>query len=124
MESKNTNKHRLGTLQDPETIRMAKHIPFWPETVAVKQLAQDCGFSINGVESRMASCHTDFLIFNDGSLYSRLKPDLSNLQEVVMIIKAIVAIVIFACITLVVDAGQMSDKDRESLGLGPKGQGK
>lgn len=79
MESKNTNKHRLGTLQDPETIRMAKHIPFWPETVAVKQLAQDCGFSINGVESRMASCHTDFLIFNDGSIYSRLKPDLSNL---------------------------------------------
>lgn len=41
-----------------------------------------------------------------------------------MIIKAIVAIVIFACITLVVDAGQMSDKDRESLGLGPKGQGR
>ena len=41
-----------------------------------------------------------------------------------MIIKAIVAIVIFACITLVVDAGQMSDEERSDLRLGPKGQGR
>ena len=41
-----------------------------------------------------------------------------------MIIKSIIAIIIFVCITLVVDAGQKSDKDREKIGLGPKGQGK
>ncbi len=42
------------------------------------------------------------------------------------------AISIMACtaallgyaIYLVVDAGQMSDKEREELGLGPKGQGR
>jgi hypothetical protein len=41
-----------------------------------------------------------------------------------MIIGILIFLLVAYCIYLVVDAGQMSTKDRENLGLGPRGQGR
>ncbi len=61
-----------------ETRDLAERIPYWPQTIRLHELMEATGLSKTSITSRISSCHSEYLIFNDRGSLSRLRRDLSN----------------------------------------------
>lgn len=61
--------------------RIAECIPYWPESIKVNEIAKILNIPKKQIGIRMSTFQDRFLIFQDGSNYSRLREDLSNMDE-------------------------------------------
>jgi hypothetical protein len=60
---------------------IAESIPFWPRKITAKEIAGKVGMHPGSVMTRLSTFQDRYLIFQDGFEFSRLKEDLSNLDE-------------------------------------------
>jgi hypothetical protein len=60
---------------------IAESIPYWPCRITAKEIAIKVGMHPGSVMTRLSTFQDRYLIFQDGFEFSRLKEDLSNLDE-------------------------------------------
>ena len=71
--------HRESDLTE-ESHRLAQQIPFWPCIIEVITLARRMGMNTKSVDRRLGAIQERYLVFQEGSWCSRLRPDLSNMD--------------------------------------------
>lgn len=74
--------HVAHRLVSDRAMAIAQAIPYWPQTVSQSVLARKFGMTRNQLEAKLATFQDAFMVFQDENGFSRLKDDLSNLQEV------------------------------------------
>ena len=62
--------------------KMAEAIPYWPESVDQLTLAKMFNLTTKKIRYRIDVFQEEFLIFQDGDRFSRLKRDYSNMEVV------------------------------------------
>lgn len=62
--------------------QIADSIPYWPETVNQLVLAKRFGLTVKNIQYRIDVFQEEYLIFEEGSEFSRLKRDYSNMEVV------------------------------------------
>ena len=60
--------------------KIVELIPFWPETIGLPEISKAVGISQSAINARMPGIQEEFLVFQHGTVYSRIKPDFSNLD--------------------------------------------
>ncbi|MEA5032318.1 MAG: hypothetical protein VB025_09240 [Sphaerochaeta sp.] len=61
--------------------RIAECIPYWPASIRIHEIAKRLHIPKKQIEIRMSTFQDRFLVFQDGANYSRLREDLSNMDE-------------------------------------------
>ena len=65
---------------DIQTEKMVSFIPYWPEVITYRDLANLTGLTKRTILMRVSVAGNRHLIFNDEGRLSRLKRDLSNCE--------------------------------------------
>jgi len=60
---------------------IAEAVPYWPQKIKAVEIAKHLHLSRGSVMTRLATFQDRFLIFQDGTELSRLKEDLSNIDN-------------------------------------------
>jgi hypothetical protein len=62
--------------------KIAEAIPYWPESIDILSLARKFDFTTKRIRYRIDVFQDEYLIFQDGDRFSRLKRDYSNMEVV------------------------------------------
>ena len=62
--------------------QIAEAIPYWPESIDMLSLAKRFGLTTKRIRYRIDVFQDEFLIFQDGDRFSRLKRDYSNMEVI------------------------------------------